>query len=262
MSLFSFVDDAPDPRALVAFLDEAADAESGMKHDALVAHVARAPSDPILDVGCGAGHDAVLFARHGLRVIGVDPSAVMIAASQARSAGVRGLALVRANAAGLPFHDETFAGCRVERVLMHVEDPGAALREIVRCLRPGGLLTAFEPDWSSFTVVSDVMDDGAGWISSARHPDAGARLWELVEAAGCTVLDRVEELSVRRSLATLERVAGFPLSVERAVAAGRVDREAAREWVVEQRERDAAGRFEARIRKIHVTATKRGATAA
>jgi hypothetical protein len=62
---------------------------------------------------------------------------------------------------------------------------------------------------------------------------------------------------VWRSLATLERVAGFPASVERAVAAGRVDRGDADHWVVEQRRRDAAGEFYALMPKIQVIATKR-----
>lgn len=143
---------------------------------------------------------------------------------------------------------------------MHVDDPAEVVHEIVRCVGPGGLVTAFEPDWTSFTVASDVMDEAASWISNVKHPDAGARLWELLETAGCDVLDRVEELSVWRSLGTLERVAGFPLSVERAVAAGRVDCEVADAWIAEQRERDITGRFEARIRKVHVTAQKRGFT--
>lgn len=67
MPLFSSVDDAPEPAALVAYVDEVARAASGMKHDALAAHALRAPEGPILDVGCGAGHDVELLARRGLR---------------------------------------------------------------------------------------------------------------------------------------------------------------------------------------------------
>lgn len=97
----------------------------------------------------------------------------------------------------------------------------------------------------------------ATWINTSRHPDLGAVLWELLEGAGCEVLDRVEELSVWRSPATLERVAGFPDSVDRAVALGRLDHDSGRSWVREQRERDAAEQFKATIPKVLVVAKKR-----
>ena len=50
-------------------------------------------------------------------------------------------------------------------------------------------------------------------------------------------------LSVWRSLATLELVAGLASSLDRAVEAGRVDRGDADRWVTEQRGRDTAGEF-------------------
>ncbi len=59
-----------------------------------------------------------------------------------------------------------------------------------------------------------------------------------------------------RSLATLEHVAGFPASVDRAVAAGRPGARVAQRWVEEQRQRDAEGRFEAQVAKVLVRGTK------
>lgn len=256
MSGFSSVDDAADPEGLLRFLDAAALAESGMKHYAVAAHALRRPARRILDIGCGAGHDLVLFAAAGLGVVGVDPSAVMVEAARGRAANA-GTPVVRAAGERLPFGGETFSGCRIERVLMHVDDPSVVLAEALRCVEPGGLVTVFEPDWGSFAVRSDVLPERATWITSVKHPDVGARLWELLENLGCDVLDRVEELSVWRSLATLERVAGFPAAVDRAVAAGRVDRTDADRWVGEQRQREAAGQFYALMPKIQLIATKR-----
>jgi SAM-dependent methyltransferase len=253
---FSSVDDSFDPARLVKFLDDAAAAEAGMKHYVVAAHALRRPDRPILDLGCGAGHDLVLFASAGMDVVGVDASVVMLEAARKRTAEVA-TPLVRAPGEALPFRRHAFSGCRIERVLMHVEDPREVLAEALRCVRPGGLLTVFEPDWNSFEVRSDVLPHRAGWITSVRHPDIGARLWNLLEEEGCEVLDRVEELSVWRSLATLQQVADFPASVERAVAAGRILARDATRWVREQRERDAARRFYALMPKIQLIATKR-----
>jgi SAM-dependent methyltransferase len=256
MSGFSSVDDSADPAGLVRYLDTAATAESGMKQYAAAAHALRRPVRPILDLGCGAGHDLVLFAAAGLGVVGLDPSAVMAESARARTAGV-GTPILRGTGEALPFREAAFAGCRIERVLMHVDDPVVVLAEALRCLQPGGLITVFEPDWSSLRVKSDVLPECAGWISAAKHPDIGAKLWELIDDLGCDVLDRVEELSVWRSLGTLERVAGFPLAVQRAVAAGRIQRADADRWIDEQLRREEAGQFYALMPKIQVVATKR-----
>src|SRR5579859_3901352 len=55
---------------------------------ALHAHYARVfrPGQQVLDVGCGTGIDAVALARRGVRVLGVDGSAAMIARLQAKIA--------------------------------------------------------------------------------------------------------------------------------------------------------------------------------
>lgn len=258
MSSFSAVDRSVDPSALIRFLDAAADAELGMKHYAGAAHAGRRERGAILDLGCGAGHDLTVLAGFGLTSVGVDPSAVMLAAARPR-ASAAGSPLVRAGGEALPFGCDIFAGCRIERVLMHVTDPLAVLAEVVRCLRPGGLVTVCEPDWSAFRVTSDVLPERAGWINPARHPDIGGRLWELLEQAGCDVLDRVEELSVWRSLATLRMVTGFPDAVDVAVAAGRVDGARAERWVAEQGQRETAGMFHALLPKILLVAAKRAA---
>ena len=94
-------------------------------------------------------------------------------------------------------------------------------------LRRGALLTVFEPDWHAFRVRGERGDEVVAWINNARHPGIGGQLWELLEAAGFDVLDRVEELSVWRSLDVLDRVVGLAVSVEQAVAASRIDRVAA-----------------------------------
>jgi len=259
VSAFSCVDGSPEPARLVRFLDMSAAAESGMKHYAAAAHALRAPAAPVLDLGCGAGHDLALLGAAGLAVVGLDPSALMLATARRRLAADSraGPPLVRADGVRLPFGTGALGGCRIERVLMHVADPRAVLTEVARCVRPGGLVTVCEPDWSRFTVRSHVIAGPVGWMSGARHPGIGGRLWPLLEGAGFAVHDRVEELSVWRSLAHLERVAGFPRAVARAVARGQVDRRLAWRWVAEQRDRGARGEIYGTLPKIQVVALRR-----
>lgn len=256
MSAFSAVDGARDPERLIAFLDHAARAEWGMTHYAAGVLAISEPELAILDLGCGTGHDLALLATEGLRAVGVDPSARMLEEAKVRAEG-RPAGLVRAAGERLPFRNHAFGGCRMERVLMHVEDPGAVIREAVRCMVPGATFTMFEPDWSSFRVRGQHGDDDVGWITSSRHPGVGGELWRLAEEAGCQVLDRVEELSVWRSLAVLDRiVGGIDVAVGGAVAAGRVGQQTAEIWLHDQRGRDQRGEFIGLMPKVLVVAQR------
>ena len=78
MSVFSRVDASDDPDAAVGYLDRIAGAQRGMKHYAAAAHAGRRPRGFVLDVGCGAGHDLLLWQEAGLRVVGIDPSLTMV----------------------------------------------------------------------------------------------------------------------------------------------------------------------------------------
>ena len=187
----------------------------------------------------------------GLDVVGVDPSAVMVDGN-----GARRTAVVRAAGERLPLRADSFSGCRMETVLMHVDDPAVVVAEALRCLEPGGLVTVFEPDWHSLVVKSDEMDERASWMSSVKHSDMGARLWTLLEHLGCDVLDRIEELSVWQSLTTLEQVADFPASVDRAVATG-IDTPGTRDDGSTSNEAREAQTVTTLLPKIQVVAVKR-----
>lgn len=91
---------------------------------------------PLLDAGCGTGHNLQELAARG-PATGVDLSPEAL--SFCRSRGVRA---VRGDLLALPFADAAFAAVTSFDVLYHrwVSDDRAALRELARVLRPGGLL--------------------------------------------------------------------------------------------------------------------------
>jgi SAM-dependent methyltransferase len=257
VSAFTSVDSSPDPEMVARYLDWTARRRSGMKHYVAAVHMAWEPDGPILDVGCGAGHDLELLADAGLHAVGVDPSAVLLGFAARRTADAAAVRLVRAVGERLPFADESFAGCQVERVLMHVADPPGFLAETLRCVRPGGVVTVGEPDWSSLQVRGDDGDVAAAWLARARNPAIGNELWELLEDAGCDVHQRVEELRIWRALETLDRVVGLQTAITQAIDAGRTTGPEAEEWLRAQRARDVIGAFRATLRNILIVASKR-----
>jgi SAM-dependent methyltransferase len=102
-----------------------------------------APGDVVLDVACGPGNFSREFARavtdDGL-VVGIDASRTMLArgAEALIEAGLANLALVRGDAARLPFGDASFDAVCCFAALHLFADPFGGLDEMRRVLRPGG----------------------------------------------------------------------------------------------------------------------------
>ncbi len=102
----------------------------------------------LLNVGCGTGGFNVMAERAGATTCGVDadPEAVAIAAAR-----VRGRRLLCALAESLPFADQSFDIIYCFSTLEHVQDPRQAVHEMVRVLRPGGVLYLHAPNrWACF----------------------------------------------------------------------------------------------------------------
>ena len=227
VSGFSAVDRAGHPERFEAYLDLTARGLAAMKHYIVAAHDV-AGSELVLDIGCGTGHDLDLLADAHIPALGIDPSTQLLEAAQRRLQVSRpGAPLLRATGEAIPLRDASVGGCRIERVLQHVADPALVLSEAVRCLRPGGLLTVFEPDWSSLRITSDAFDSDASWLVRVKQPEIGRALWELVERAGCDVVDRVEELSVWSSLDLAERLISVTAGLKRQVDRGLMSAEEA-----------------------------------
>ncbi len=98
-----------------------------------------APEGPVLDVACGTGrYTRWLQEQTGRPVIGLDLSEPML-----HEAAGRGLTVLGGSAQALPFADQTFAAVNCFGALHLFPDPGGALTEFARVLRPGGSLTVF-----------------------------------------------------------------------------------------------------------------------
>ena len=253
MAAFSDVDASGAAERLIAYLDATDAGLAAMKAYVAAACARAVPGGTVLDLGCGAGHDLRRLAAAGLAPIGIDPSAVMLREAAAR-AGVRGTALARADGAHLPFRDGALDGCRIERVLQHVEAPAVVVAEVRRILRPGAFVAVFEPDYGTFRVDSDVDPEGSlvARMLRVRHPRIGADLESLLGRHGFAIDDVVTESS--RSTRFPQLPVDTTGVLERAVADGSTDDSTVRAWTDEQQQRDAAGTFRARWDKVLVVA--------
>lgn len=117
----------------------------------------------VLDVGCGIGHWGQLLANMlspDARVQGVDrdPLWVEKAIARASAHGLVGRFSYQVSAAErLPFADASFDLVTCQTVLIHMLDPGAAVDEMVRVARPGGLILAAEPNNVAGALVFDSL---------------------------------------------------------------------------------------------------------
>lgn len=90
----------------------------------------------ILDFGAGAGRHVAEFRAAGYEALGVD---TQFSSHEIGAAEPRYLRRVVAPDYVLPFDADTFDFVYSTSVMEHVTDPGQALGEIARVLRPGGL---------------------------------------------------------------------------------------------------------------------------
>ncbi|MBA4118047.1 MAG: SAM-dependent methyltransferase [Candidatus Puniceispirillum sp.] len=97
--------------------------------------------EKILDVGCGTGVVALTAARFGAQIVGIDlcPDLVARAHGNARLAGVEATFL-EGDVEGMPFEDATFDRVFSQFGHMFAPRPEVATAQMLRVLKPGGVL--------------------------------------------------------------------------------------------------------------------------
>ena len=101
----------------------------------------------VLDIGSGiGGADLVLAGELGAKVVGLEPEAALVLRAQARAAaGEVDVEYVVGGQDGLPFPDGHFDHVFSHAAIIHVLDKRDLFSDIMRVLRPGGWLLAY--DW-------------------------------------------------------------------------------------------------------------------
>lgn len=154
-----------------------------------------APGMALLDVGCGPGTITLGLARAVSpgECVGVDlvPEVVAEAARRAAESGVTNARFEVADTYALPFADASFDAVHAHQVLQHLTRPVAALSEMRRVLKPGGILAARDADYG--TMVWWPRNDQIARFFALYHAvaarngadaDAGRRLHGWAREAG------------------------------------------------------------------------------
>ncbi len=147
----------------------------------------------LLDVGCGPGNLTADLARLVApgRVVGIDASPDVIAQATAQYGALANVEFRVADLYTLPFADDSFDVVHAHQVLQHVADPVAALVEMRRVAKAGGVVAARDGDYSSFAwYPADPLLDR--WLevygqvarANAGEPDGGRYLKAWAHAAG------------------------------------------------------------------------------
>ena len=165
------------------------------------------PGLQVLDIGCGPGTITADFARRVSpgKVCGVDSAVDAIDAARRDHAGVD---FRIGDVYRLEFDDASWDLVHAHQVLQHLSDPVAALTEMRRVVRPGGVVAARDSDYASFTWYPN-DDRLARWLvlyedlarANGGEPDAGRRLVSWARQVG---FSRVETSASAWCFATAE----------------------------------------------------------
>lgn len=203
------------------------------------------------DIGCGTGDDALSIAgrvgESGMSV-GFDISeAMLIEARKRHGAGRENLHFFAGAADALPVPAESFDAVRGDRVLTHVADVAAALKEMVRVLKPDGRLVISEPDMRGCWVASDhhaITDRVMQAIAaSCRQPSIGRDLYHHFLDAGLDDVSLALRSVAIADPSAVERILKFRATVDTLVDEGALTEQDAELWLGEIEQRGRSNRF-------------------
>jgi len=152
------------------------------------------PGQRLLDVGCGPGTittDLAALVAPG-EVVAIDTSVEVLELARRHAADVGATVTLQVgDVYALDFPDASFDVVHAHQVLQHLTDPVAALREMRRVTRPGGIVALREGDFGAMTwyPASEALEDWCHLyheVTAANHDeaDAGRRVLSWALEAG------------------------------------------------------------------------------
>ncbi|MGF1500372.1 MAG: class I SAM-dependent methyltransferase [Paracoccaceae bacterium] len=149
--------------------------------ETVLARADASPGSAVLDLCCGQGTLTAELAATGASVTGVDFSPTMLARA---AEAVPSATLVEADAQSLPFEAESFDRVVCNFGLLHMPDRPAALAEVARVLRPGGLFVYTNwcppPENPAFATIFGAIKAN---IDPETPPPPAPDLFELADPA-------------------------------------------------------------------------------
>ena len=219
----------------------------------------------VLDAGCGLGDDAFRIAELIMpdgKVIGLDSSAAMIEKARSRELFSAQLPVQfqTGDVKALPFSDNSFARCRIDRVLQHIPQPERAISELIRVLEPDGLLLAYDNDWGTFSITSQNVAITRAlenlWCDSFTNSWIGRNLCDYFISSGLSDVKIYPSTSVITDFETADRVYNFRETVRRATTGGVISMAQGLCWIEKLINRTGKGSFLATLTAYTVVGRK------
>jgi S-adenosylmethionine-dependent methyltransferase len=162
----------------------------------VAAHLPDLPPRRVLDIGCGQGTQALLLARRGHFVTGLDSSARLLGdfraglAAETPQVGAR-VRLVRGESGEVAdlFAPSSFDAVLCQGVLMYFPDPGPLLDAIARVAAPGATVCLLVRNGDALAMRPGLLGD---WESVGSAFDGGSYLNRIGVSARA---DRLEDLT-------------------------------------------------------------------
>jgi ubiquinone/menaquinone biosynthesis C-methylase UbiE len=160
--------------------------------------LALAAGEHVLDIGSGPGllaYDMATAVGQNGRVCGIDVSRAMVAMSGKRCAEQPWAEFRTADAAQLPYPNESFDAAVSTQVYEYLSDIPAALTELHRVLRPGGRAVILDTDYGSLVIHTEDTARMArvlsAWDEHFVHANLPRTLSRQLREAGFTVRERM-----------------------------------------------------------------------
>lgn len=219
-----------------------------------------APGQTVLDAGCGPGTDLPALAeRVGTdgKVIGVDRAPAMLAKARERTTELPVVEIRKGDVHALPVTAESVDRAKVDRVLMHVDDPTAALAQLHHVTRPGAVIGLVEPDWDTLVVDAEDLDTSRAFTRYTtehvvRNATIGRALARLADRAGFHVGTVVTTTPVFRDFQEADHILGLGRNMQQAIDGNYIDQHRGRRWFTDLSE----GQFYASFTLITVICSR------
>lgn len=221
------------------------------------------PGLSVLEVGCGLGDDVLRMAAYvepGGMAMGVDASLQMIHHALCRKDMPTGVAFAQADARHLPFEENSFARCRIDRTLQHIPQPQTVIQEQVRVLEPDGVLLAYDNDWGTFSItggndeITRIIE--TTWTDAFTNRWIGRYLKRYFLEAGLQKVMVEPSVSVITDFDTADRVYNIRQTVDKTVAANRINLGEAGAWITDVMTQSQSGYFQCSLTAFTVTGVK------
>jgi len=132
-------------------------------HEEIAGWLPISRSNRVLDAGCGVGGMTAVFTRLAGSVEAIDLDEENIAETRRRLEGTSDVRIAVGDLTALPHDAATFDLVWCSRVIHHVDDMLAAVKELARVTRPGGTVAIREGGFP-FRVLPDDIGIGERWL--------------------------------------------------------------------------------------------------